>query len=107
MLCLGICTGEFHTSTSANWVIDQDPEFLIEVLWKVGFLRAQSVGDVRALKKAGTAYLGSYQVEYLHLRNVTRFQIHPMFRSYLEVKESLADPHRWDASAKDDLTKTG
>jgi hypothetical protein len=88
LTCLGITTGEFRIDEEASWVLDQDPDFLIDVLWRIGFLRAQAVGGVKALRRSGSSYLGPHQVASLNLRNVGRFHVHPMFRSYLGMKEA-------------------
>jgi energy-coupling factor transporter ATP-binding protein EcfA2 len=87
-LCLGINTGEYVVDGAARWVLEQEPEYLIENLWRIGFLRAQAVGGVKALRRSGSQYLGPHQVSNLNLRNVPRFQVHPMFRSYLGLKEA-------------------
>ncbi len=91
-LSLGITLEEYRTDDSAKWVIEQDPEFLIDVLWRIGFLRAQAVGGIKALRRSGSSYLGPHQVSNLNLRNVTRFHVHPMFRSYLGMKEARDRP---------------
>jgi len=91
LACLGICAGDFHVSNEARWVLDQDPEYLIQVLWKSGFLRAQSLGGGLVAGRSGAAFVGQYQTEYLDVRNVGRFQIHPMFRSYLGTKDVRND----------------
>lgn len=88
LLCLGISTGEYRTDEEAAWVLDQEPDYLIEVLWRIGFLRAQAVGGVKALRRSGSSYLGPHQVSNLNLRNIQRFHVHPMFRSYLAMKEA-------------------
>jgi hypothetical protein len=84
---LELCVGERKIDEQASWVKDQDPEAIIEVLWRVGFLRAQAVGGVKARQRGGSSYLGPHQVANLNLRNVQRFQVHPMFRAYLGTKE--------------------
>lgn len=71
-----------------NWCMVFDPDKLIDILWGVGFIRAQAVGGIKARRRSGSAYLGSHQVSLLNLRNINRFHIHPMFRSYLGLKES-------------------
>jgi energy-coupling factor transporter ATP-binding protein EcfA2 len=77
---------------ASSWCEDVDPETLLEILWKVGFLRAQAVGGLRARRRSGSAYLGSHQISSLNLRNLQRFHVHPMFRSYLGMKESKREP---------------
>ena len=60
---------------------------LIDTLWEVGFLKAQTVGAVKGLRRSGSKYLGVYQISNLNLRIIPRFHVHPMFRSYLGMKE--------------------
>lgn len=91
-ICLGVTLEEYRTDDSAKWVIDQEPDFLIDVLWRIGFLRAQAVGGIKALRRSGSSYLGPHQVGNLNLRNVTRFHVHPMFRAYLGMKEARDRP---------------
>jgi hypothetical protein len=71
-----------------NWCTDVDSDKLIDILWGVGFIRAQAVGGIKARRRSGSAYLGAHQISLLNLRNINRFHIHPMFRSYLGLKES-------------------
>lgn len=86
-LCLQICTAELRTDASAKWVQNQDPDYLIDVLWRVGFLRARAVGGLKALRRSGSSYVGPHQVATLNLRTVSFFQVHPMFRAALGMKE--------------------
>jgi energy-coupling factor transporter ATP-binding protein EcfA2 len=87
-LALQITLGDIPTSAEASWVKDQDAEFMIDALWQVGFLRAQAVGGVKARRRSGSTYLGPHQISNLHLRNLSRFHVHPMFRDYLGMKEA-------------------
>jgi hypothetical protein len=91
LFCLSITTGEFRLDESARWVLDQDPDFLIEVLWRIGFLRAWAVGGIKALRRSGSSYLGPHQVATLNLTNIPRFHVHPMFRAYLGLKEARGE----------------
>jgi len=94
LLCLGVTTGEYRIDDAAGaWVVDQDHELLIDVLWHVGFLRAQAVGGVKALRRSGSRYLGPHQVSNINLRNIQRFHVHPMFRAYLGMKEAKEKTH--------------
>jgi energy-coupling factor transporter ATP-binding protein EcfA2 len=87
LICLAIATGEYRIDSLAVWALNQDPGYLIEILWRIGFLRAQAVGGVKAMRRSGSSYLGSHQVENLNLGNLNRFQVHPMFRAHLGMKE--------------------
>jgi hypothetical protein len=89
LLCLSISTGEIRVDESAGWARDQEPEFLIDVLWRVGFVRAWSAA-VKAAKGRDGSYVGSHQVATLNLSNIARFHIHPMFRAFLGLEEPFA-----------------
>ncbi len=89
LLCLQIVDGEVKTDKEAqSWIRGQDHELLIDILWKIGFLRAQTVGGIKAMRRSGSSYLGPHQVSNLNLAALSRFQVHPMFRAYLGMKES-------------------
>jgi hypothetical protein len=79
------------TDGGAKWVLDQDPDLLIDILWRVGFLRAYAVGGLKALRRSGSSYVGPHQVSTLNLRTISRFQVHPMFRAALGMKEPKRD----------------
>jgi energy-coupling factor transporter ATP-binding protein EcfA2 len=83
-VCLEIALGERRVSESAGWVVGQEPEALIHILWRVGFLLAKVPGAAPRSER-GTAYAGYHHVSTLSLRNATSFEVHPMFRSYLDV----------------------
>lgn len=101
VLCLQVNSGDLKTDKSAQWLVDQDPEFLIETLWRVGFLRAYAVGGLRALRRSGSSYVGPHQVAALNLQTISRFQVHPMFRASLGMKEPKRDSED-DASTDGD-----
>lgn len=86
-LCFRICLGEIKVDKEATWLVDQDPDYLIDVLFRVGFLRAYAVGGLKALRRSGSSYVGPHQVSTLNLQGVARFQVHPMFRVSLGMKE--------------------
>ena len=90
--CLALSTGEEAVDTAASsWVLDADPEKLIEILWTVGFIRARAVGGIKGRRRSGSEYLGSHQVTNLNLQAISRFQVHPMFRAHLAMKEPKGD----------------
>lgn len=97
-LCLEISLGEAKIDKDAAWALNQDPDFLIDVLWRVGFLRAYAVGGLKAMRRSGSSYVGPHQVSTLNLQSITRFQVHPMFRASLGMKE----PKRDAASPEED-----
>ncbi|MGE0453496.1 MAG: hypothetical protein AB7O37_00020 [Vicinamibacteria bacterium] len=86
--CLGILMGDYRVDPAAkDWCSTMEPDDLIEVLWRIGFLQAQAVGGMKARRRSGSEYLGSHQVSSLNLRNAPRFHVHPMFRAFLGLKE--------------------
>jgi energy-coupling factor transporter ATP-binding protein EcfA2 len=92
-LCLRITEGELPTAKNAStWLAGQDPQFLINVLWHVGFLRALAVGGVKARRRSGSQYLGSHQINSLNLQAIQNFQVHPMFRAHLAMREPKSAP---------------
>lgn len=84
---MSIAVGDTKVGDANKWTDGLDPERLIETLWRVGFLRARSVGGVKGSRRSGSSYVGSHQVAHLNLANISTFQVHPMFRSYLGLKE--------------------
>ncbi len=99
-ICLGVCTGELRVSQEAGWALNQEPEFLIDLLWRVGFLRAYAVGGLKARRRSGSSYLGPHQVSGLNLRTISRFHVHPMFRSDLAMKEPKGESEEAEAEAE-------
>ncbi len=86
--CLAIATGEHKVDQAAwRWVENTDPDAMIRFLWRVGFLRARAVGGYKGRRRSGSEYLGSHQISNLNLHGITRFHVHPMFRSFLALKE--------------------
>jgi hypothetical protein len=76
---------------AGNWAYMQEPEAILDVLWRIGFLRAQIVGGLKARRRSGSQYVGSHQVNTINLKSVTRYQVHPMFRTFLSMKEPKGD----------------
>lgn len=81
-----VVVDEIVSLEKAPW-LSRDEHFVIEVLWRVGFLRARTVGGFKGRSRRGSVYLGSHQVRSLNLRAVSHFHVHPMFRAYLGMKE--------------------
>lgn len=90
-ICLQVCTGELRIGKEASWVLEQEPDYLIDVLWRVGFLRAYAVGGLKALRRSGSSYVGPHQVSTLNLQSIARFHVHPMFRASLGMKEARSE----------------
>jgi len=84
-ICLETSCGELRVDKSAEWVIDIDPEKLVEILWKIGFLQAASFRGSDLSDISEKAYYGSHQIPHMNINNVESFQVHPMFRKYLNI----------------------
>ena len=81
--------GEIKIDKNAfYWCEHMNPDKIVSILWSIGFIRAQAVGGLKGRRRSGSSYLGSHQISSLNLSNIHRFHIHPMFRSYLGLKES-------------------
>lgn len=90
--CLQISTGDLPISGRAQtWALDSDPDDMMDILWRIGFLRAQAVGGLKAKQRSGSQYLGPHQIRDLNLRAIPRFHIHPLFRAFLGLKESKSN----------------
>jgi len=85
--CLRIIERELNVRNADEWCSNLAPNDLIQTLWEVGFIRAYAVGGIRTLSSSGSQYVGSHQIASLPLINITRFQVHHMFRTYLSMKE--------------------
>src|SRR5581483_4044832 len=59
------------------------PESLVETLWQIGFLRAETRQDARRRPAGAGSFLGSHQASQQIVASAQRFQVHPMFWSYL------------------------
>lgn len=87
LICTEIILQDRKAGSELEWLDGFEAETLIEVLWGIGFLKAQAVGGVKGQARSGSQYLGAYQVASLNLPTISRFQVHPMFRSWLAMKE--------------------
>jgi hypothetical protein len=90
MLCLELATGDIPTRDTSSWLFDRDPDSLIDILWDVGFLTAQPVGDCDLDGAGDNEFLGVHQVQHLNLDSVKQFRVHPMFRAHLGMDEAFA-----------------
>lgn len=70
-----------------DWLQHLEEEDLIDVLWEVGFLKALAKGGQKAIARSGSRWVGNYQQPTLNLENIESFQVHPMFRTCLGMKE--------------------
>ena len=69
------------------WLDGLDENTLIERLWAVGFLKALAIGGEKGVVRAGSRWVGYHQSSQLDIFKIEAFQIHPMFRTHLSLKE--------------------
>jgi hypothetical protein len=86
LLCLELATGEIPTTGTSAWLADRDPADVIEILWHVGFLTAQPASHSTPARDDSRSFLGIHQIQHLNLAAAQRFQVHPMFRAYLDIR---------------------
>lgn len=98
-VCLELALGERHVSDSATWIVDQEPEALIHILWQVGFLRARFRNGSADMHRADR-YFGYHQASTLSLHNADGFELHPMFQRYLDLSDSDVMPPRAGMTAR-------
>jgi hypothetical protein len=83
-ICSKILKGEIKTNET-HWLKNQSEEFLITVLWQVGFLNIFTNCYIEGKQIEG--YYGSHQVGQSNIGNIKFFMIHPMFRMFLGIIE--------------------
>ncbi len=86
-IALEISLKDPRVADETTWAHMQEPEFILDVLWRVGFLRAQVVGGIKARRRSGSQYVGPHQINSINPKGITRYQVHPMFRVFLSMRE--------------------
>jgi hypothetical protein len=81
--CLELAVGQRAVGERARWVLDADPDHLIEVLWRVGLLKCGVSCRPDGPDPAGIRFVGPYEIRTVNTRDVRRFRVHPVFASYL------------------------
>jgi hypothetical protein len=92
LLCLELVTRELPTHGTDGWLDTCTPESLLEILWNVGFLRAETRQDARLRPNHAGCFLGPHQASQQVMVAAERFQIHPMFWAYLGSQAPAAHP---------------
>jgi len=72
------------------WIKNQTEEFLITVLWQIGFLKIDTTCYINGELKKG--YFGINEISQSNIGNIDSFMIHPMFRMYLGIIDSKVSP---------------
>jgi energy-coupling factor transporter ATP-binding protein EcfA2 len=85
-ICSKILLGEIKTRET-SWLFNQTEEFLITILWQIGFLNIYTNCYINGKQSEG--YYGCHQIGQSNIGNIQKFMIHPMFRMFLGITESL------------------
>lgn len=83
LLCLELITRELPARGTYGWLDSCTPESLVEILWNTGFLRAETRQDTTPQHIGAASFLGPHQASQQTVVAAQRFQVHPMFWSYL------------------------
>ncbi len=89
-LCLELITGDIPSRGTGGWLQNCTPDELIEMLWHIGFLRAEAGRDQARGPGAPGFFLGVHQAYHLNMAAAQSFQIHPMFWAYLSIGSGAA-----------------
>lgn len=84
-VCTKVLLGDLKTGVKLSWLEGQNEEFIINILWQVGFLLVKTTATV--YNQQCVDYWGIHQVSLINLGNIHHFSIHPMFRIYLGIRE--------------------
>lgn len=83
-ICTQILTGKIK-NCNTFWLTNQSEEFLITILWQIGFLNIYTKCYINGSPCEG--FYGCHQIGQSNIGNVKKFMIHPMFTMYLGVTE--------------------
>lgn len=86
-ICYKILSGELKTQ-APQWLDNQTEEFLITILWQIGFLNIFTDCYIDGRQSKG--FYGCHQIGQSNIGNIQKFMIHPMFRMFLGIVEKNA-----------------
>jgi len=81
-----VVNGNAGISGCESWLTNQSGEYLIDILWRVGFLKIYTTCYINGELKEG--YFGIHESSQSNIGSIDEFMIHPMFRMYLGVIDS-------------------
>ena len=82
-VCHKMIHGGINTGTKTQWLKLQSEDYLISILFQVGFLQAKTISYTKTKRVEG--YWGNHQISLPNLGNVQLFMIHPMFWLHLGI----------------------
>ena len=86
-ICFKILVGDIKTRET-SWLNNQTEEFLITVLWQIGFLNVFTNCYIDGKQSEG--FYGCHQIGQSNIGNIKKFMVHPMFRMFLGIVENNA-----------------
>lgn len=81
-----VLVGEIKIKGCDSWLNNQSEEYLINVLWQIGFLKIYTSCYING--KAQEGYFGINETSQSNIGGIKEFMVHPMFRMYLGITDS-------------------
>lgn len=78
-----VLIGEIQLRDCNSWINNQTEEYLINILWQVGFLKIYTNCYIGG--KPNEGFFGINEISQTNIGSIDKFMIHPMFRMYLGV----------------------
>ncbi|MEO9210897.1 MAG: P-loop NTPase fold protein [Ginsengibacter sp.] len=88
-LCQKMINGEISVGSKTLWLKTQSEDYLINILFQVGFLQAKSISYIESKRIDG--FWGHHQISLPNLGNVQMFMIHPLFWLHLGISGPLIE----------------
>jgi len=80
-----VLIGDIKLKDCESWINNQSEEYLINVLWQVGFLKIYTTCYIDG--KLCEGYYGIHEINQSNIGTIEEFMIHPMFRMYLGITD--------------------
>jgi len=81
-----VLIGEIKLKDCDYWLNNQSEEYLINILWQIGFLKIYTNCYINGKPQEG--YFGINEISQSNIGSIEKFMIHPMFRMYLGIIDS-------------------
>jgi hypothetical protein len=81
-----VLLGEIKLKGCDSWLTNQSEEYIINILWQVGFLKIFTNCYINGILQKG--YYGINETSQSNIGGITDFVIHPMYRMYLGIIEN-------------------
>jgi energy-coupling factor transporter ATP-binding protein EcfA2 len=81
-----VLIGNIKLKDCDSWLNNQSEEYLINILWQVGFLKIYTNCYINGEPQEG--YFGVNETSQSNIGSIDKFMIHPMFRMYLGITDN-------------------